>query len=672
LYMFMRRAGCKFRARKGRKELVFEGVGGAHYYMGWYPEVDEAVVAIRRASLPLAIDREVCPSGYCPVTCTNWEREAPILLHYDKSVLAFGLVVGRVVGEVYDLPVPPVPYEDLETGKLGWTRFALDSVLQDILPRDEAKKICRYPEDCQLALVGEGGIVKSIGTAPTNLAYTADYSYEGFSLLAARYEPGNFVKVEEDLYQIKHKYAEWDDPRFPGLGRLLGEEFRVREVEGDYLRLVGRGGDEYIAWDFVLGVLDTGEWVVMGEDGLYLAEHRGDRVVVEAPYRGSLIDVRGPPFFLPLLSYRIPSVRRAAERVERLLGRPLRELLDEDVPNPELYLKWPLVRRQWQFKVVLRYPPFSEEVYRYRYAPSEDGPLYIVHRLEPRLLIPLGVRKCRVGVSAQERPGHVAVFIGGDPWERYCFTLVDEGGRFYVAVSTNSYGWQRWLLPLFTARAPPADFPSTPLPAGGGWSRLVHPPEPFLDFPDPIPYNPHCAGYYGRLPGNCTAVGSKFSAVVAVPRFPGRGRLLGEEFRVKEVEGDYLRLVGRGGDEHVAWDFVYGVLDSGELVVMGEDGLYLAEPRGERVVVVAPYGGPVERVRGPPYGLLYPVVVDGVVEWPAWAPRVEVDPSLLLRWPLVLPGWEVGGLEFYGAYGLGLVGRGVRVRLIEAEGLGAD
>jgi len=670
----MKPDGCKFGAKIEQKELTFEGVGGAHYYMGWCPS-SEPVVAIRRASLPLAIDREVCPGGHCPVTCTNWEREAPILLLRDGDVTTLGLVIGNVVGEVYDLPVPPVPYEDLETGELRWTRFALDSVLQDILPWKEARKICRYPEHCQPALVGEGGLVKSIGDIPTSFAHVADCSYEGFSLLAARYEPGNFVKVEEDLYWIRHEYAEWDDPRFPGQGRLLGEEFRIREVEGDYLRLVGRGGDERVAWDFVLGVLETGEWVVMGDDGLYIAEHRGGRVVVTAPYRGSLIDVRGPPSPTPPLSYRIPSVRRAAERVERLLGKPLRRLLDEDVPNPELYLRWPLVRRQWQFKVVLDYPPFQNYIYRFRYAPSEDGPLYVVYRFEPRLLIPLGVRECRVGVVAQERPGHIAVVLTKDPRERHCFTLVDEGGKFYVAVSAGSYGWQRWLRPLFTARAPPADFPSTPLPVGGGWSRLVHPPEPFLDFPDPIPYNPHCASYYGHLPGNCQAVGSKFPVALgsryhetAESRYPGRGRLVGEEFRVKEVVGDYLRLVGRGGDERVAWDFVYGVLDSGEWVLMGEDGLYLAEHGGGRVVVQKPYEGSLSSVRGPPYGLLYPVVVGGVVEWPAWAPRVEVDAQLLLRWPLAQPKWGEGGLEFYGAYGLGLVGKGVRVRLIEAKG----
>jgi len=652
LYMFMRRAGCKFRARKGRKELVFEGAGTSFFYMGC-PDT-EGVVAIRRAPLPLAIDREVCPEEECLKACTNWEVEAPILLLYDKRVRTLGLGVGRVVGEVYDLPVPPVPYEDLETGELGWTRFALDSVLQDILPWEEARKICRYPEHCQLALVGEGGLVKSIGDIPTSYAHSADCSYEGFSLLAARYEPDCFVKVEEDLYYLKCKYSEWDDPRFPGLGRLLGEEFRIREVEGDYLRLVGRGGDEYVAWDFVLGVLDSGEWVLMGEDGLYLAEHRGGRVVVTAPYRGSLIDVRGPPFFLPLFSYRIPSVRRAAERVERLLGKSLRELLDEEVPNPELYLRWPLVRRRWQFRVVWEYyDSYSGYLYRFRYTPTEDGPLYIVHKFEPKLLIPLGYRRqCVVSAVAQERPGHLAVFLGEGPSRWPCITLVDEEGKFYVAVSRG------WFKPLFTARAPPADFPSTPLPTGDGWSRLVHPPEPFLDFPDPIPYNPHCAGYYGQLPGNCTAYEEKY---------PGRGRLLGEEFRVKEVMGDYLRLVGRGGEERVAWDFVYGVLDSGEWVVMGEDGLYLAEQKGERVVVVAPYGGPVERVRGPPYGLLYPVVVRGTVKWPAWAPRVEVDPWLLLRWPLAQPKWDEGGLEFYGAYGLGLVGRGVRAREAEAE-----
>jgi len=629
---------------------VFEGVGGARFYRGC-PD-SEAVVAIRWASLPLAIDREVCPDEECPITCTNWEREAPILILSGGGVRAFGIGVGRVVGEVRDLPAPPVPYEDLETGELGWTRLVPDLVLEDVLPWQEAKKICRYPEHCQLALVGEGGLVKSIGDIPTSFAHVADCSYEGFSLLAARYEPGCFVKIEEDRYEVKCGYIERDDPRFPGLGRLLGEEFRVKEVEGDYLRLVGRGGDEHIAWDFVLGVLDSGEWVVMGDDGLYLAEHRGDRVVVEAPYRGSLIDVRGPPSLFPLFSYRIPSVRRAVERVERLLGKSLRELLDEEVPNPELYLKWPLVRRRWQFRVVLHYP-YRNYLYRFRYTPAGEGRLYIVHKFEPRLLIPLGIRRrCMVSAVVQERPGHVAVFLGEGPCRRPCITLVDEGGRFYVAVSRG------WFKPLFTARAPPADFPSTPLPTGGGWSRLVHPPEPYLDFPEPALYNRYCAGYYGHLPGNCQ--GTK-------ARYPGQGRLLGEEFRVREVMGDYLRLVGRGGDEYVAWDFVYGVLDTGEWVLMGKDGLYLAEHRDGRVVVVAPYGGPVERVRGPPYGLLYPVVVGGVVEWPPWAPPLEVDPQLLLRWPLARPKWEVGGLEFYGAYGLGLVGRGVRVREVEAE-----
>jgi len=358
--MFIRRAGCKFRAKKGRKELVFEGTGISFFYMGC-PDT-EGVVAIRRASLPLAIDREVCPEEECLMACMNWEVEAPILLLYDKHVRALGLGVGRVVGEVRDLPAPPVPYEDLETGELGWTRFVPDLVLEEMFSRKEAEKICRYPEHCQLALVGEGGLVKSIGDIPTSYAHSADCTYEGFSLLAARYEPDCFVKVEEDLYDLKCKYSEWDDPRFPGLGRLLGEEFRIREVEGDYLRLVGRGGDERVAWDFVYGVLDSGEWVLMGEDGLYLAERKDDRVVV-----------------------------------------------------------------------------------------------------------------------------------------------------------------------------------------------------------------------------------------------------------------------------------------------------------------VAPYGGPVERVRGPPYGLLYPVVVGGAVRWPAWAPRVEVDPQLLLRWPLAQPKWDEGGLEFYGVYGLGLVGRGVRVREVEAE-----
>jgi len=61
----------------------------------------------------------------------------------------------------------------------------------------------------------------------------------------------------------------------PGSGRWVGEVFRVVEGEGDYLRLMGRGGDVYLAWDFVLGTLDSGEWVLFGEDGPYLAERRG-------------------------------------------------------------------------------------------------------------------------------------------------------------------------------------------------------------------------------------------------------------------------------------------------------------------------------------------------------------------------------------------------------------
>jgi len=258
----------------------------------------EPVVAIRRASLPLAIDREVCPEEECLMACTNWEVEAPILLLHNKRVRALGLDIGRVVGEVRDLPAPPVPYEDLETGELKWTRFVPDLVLEEVFPRKVAEKICKYPEHCQLALMYEGGIVKSIGDIPTALLRNAECSYEGFSLLAARYEPGNFVKVEEDLYQINRYYSVGGDPRFPGQGRLLGEEFRVKEVKGDYLRLVGRGGDEYVAWDFVLGVLDSGDWVLMGKDGLYLAEHRDGRVVVVAPYGGPVERVRGPPYGL--------------------------------------------------------------------------------------------------------------------------------------------------------------------------------------------------------------------------------------------------------------------------------------------------------------------------------------------------------------------------------------
>jgi len=150
---------------------VFEGAGIRFYSTSSCSEV-KPVVAIRRASLPLAEDRVVCPEGECLLACTNWEVEAPILLLHNKRVRTLGYDIGRVVGKVRDLPVPPVPYEDLETGKLRWTRFALDSVLQDILPWQEAKRICRYPEHCEPVLMYEGAWSSPLAKYPRRFCAT--------------------------------------------------------------------------------------------------------------------------------------------------------------------------------------------------------------------------------------------------------------------------------------------------------------------------------------------------------------------------------------------------------------------------------------------------------------------------------------------------------------------
>lgn len=141
---------------------------------------------------------------------------------------------------------------------------------------------------------------------------------------------------------------------FPGAGRLTGEEFRIVEPEADYLRLVGRGGDEYIAWDFVLGTLDTGEWVLVGDVGLYLAKREEDKVVVKRPYRGSVFDVRGPPY-MPY--YPVVPVKWVRERLERVREVARRLLWDggpyiyEPPVDPQILLKWPLRNVQWEFRV---------------------------------------------------------------------------------------------------------------------------------------------------------------------------------------------------------------------------------------------------------------------------------------------------------------------------------
>ncbi|MEM0464301.1 MAG: hypothetical protein QXP31_08355 [Pyrobaculum sp.] len=148
-------------------------------------------------------------------------------------------------------------------------------------------------------------------------------------------------------------YLPRDD--FPGSGKLTGEEFRIVEPDADYLRLVGRGGDEYIAWDFVLGTLDTGECVLFAEDGLYLARRAGDRVVVERPYHGSIFDVRGPPY-MPY--YPVVPVKWVRERLEwvgeaaRRVGAGRWGYYTPPI-SPELVWWRPVRSVKWEFVVRL-------------------------------------------------------------------------------------------------------------------------------------------------------------------------------------------------------------------------------------------------------------------------------------------------------------------------------
>ena len=133
------------------------------------------------------------------------------------------------------------------------------------------------------------------------------------------------------------------------------------EPDNDYLRLVGRGGDEYIAWDFVLGTLDTGEWILMCEDGLYVAKRDGDRVVVKWPYRGSVFDVRGPPY-APF--YPVVPVKWVRERLERARAfaaqRRIRDLDIYQPPvDPSYLLRWPLVLFPWEYEVVCGFKPYG-------------------------------------------------------------------------------------------------------------------------------------------------------------------------------------------------------------------------------------------------------------------------------------------------------------------------
>ncbi|AET31611.1 hypothetical protein [Pyrobaculum ferrireducens] len=87
----------------------------------------------------------------------------------------------------------------------------------------------------------------------------------------------------------------------PGRGALLGAELPVVRRRDGYLRV-----GSWLAWHRVLGTLDGGRWVLIGDDGLYEAvftatverplEVFGEvgYVRVAGPYRGDVDDVQSP------------------------------------------------------------------------------------------------------------------------------------------------------------------------------------------------------------------------------------------------------------------------------------------------------------------------------------------------------------------------------------------
>jgi hypothetical protein len=148
---------------------------------------------------------------------------------------------------------------------------------------------------------------------------------------------------------------------------LVGEVFKIVEREGDYLRLVGRGGDEFLAWDFVFGKLDSGRWVLFGEDGFYEAERRGDEVVVLRGYSDSVFDVRGPPYAprYPVVK-EVKWVKKALEKAEeaaRRLGASGVWIYEAPV-GPQILLRWPLADVEWNFTIQPKLiPPFGGELH---------------------------------------------------------------------------------------------------------------------------------------------------------------------------------------------------------------------------------------------------------------------------------------------------------------------
>jgi hypothetical protein len=87
----------------------------------------------------------------------------------------------------------------------------------------------------------------------------------------------------------------------PGAGSLTGAELPVVRRKDGYLRV-----GSWLAWHRVLGTLDDGRWVLIGDDGLYRAVFKptvknplevfGEvgYVRVAGPYRGDVDDVQSP------------------------------------------------------------------------------------------------------------------------------------------------------------------------------------------------------------------------------------------------------------------------------------------------------------------------------------------------------------------------------------------
>lgn len=243
-----------------------------------------------------------------------WKHQEDLTRFRRDPILIDGIWSGWASGVL----LPDAPYPPLRTPG-GWTRLiAWKSFAQ-------ASPCCVYslwPDVYDLGCLGE----KCLGYMPPPKLLTIAYRLDPAHLAGREWEKASVLP--------------WD--RFPGRGKLTGEEFRIVEPDADYLRLVGRGGDEYLAWDLVLGTLVSGEWVLVGDDGLYLAKRDGDRVVVERPYDGLIYDVRGPPFAPLYPVVPVGWVRRRLRKAARVAGKRV-EAVRPPV-DAVYFLKWPLVR----------------------------------------------------------------------------------------------------------------------------------------------------------------------------------------------------------------------------------------------------------------------------------------------------------------------------------------